>query len=352
MLRELFERVLNEYQDASMQSGKKSEVFFVITKQLPETIKKSATISDKYNVYGRAGAGGWSEVPFVAVCDLAITDNTRNGYYIVYLFDSKAQGFYLSLAVGWDQFDKKYPAKIARQHLQQTAATLEACLRSDLPGFQFGSIDLHGRTSRAKGYEQGQICSKYYDASSIPNDIALIEDLQILIGAYSEIKGVAGNDIFNVKKIDLDKEERFQDEVNDAEPSHLPDGPLPIPKRGKSSRGTSWNRDRTIAHTALINAEYKCECEPAHHTFISGKTGKMFMEAHHLIPMEYQYQFSYSIDIPSNILCLCPNCHRKMHLAESVVRTEMFNQFYEKRIENLRSRGIEISFEELLSQYL
>ena len=43
------------------------------------------------------------------------------------------------------------------------------------------------------------------------------------------------------------------------------------------------------------------------------KVGKDYIEAHHLIPMEYQGDFSVSIDVPENIISLCPNCHRAFH---------------------------------------
>jgi 5-methylcytosine-specific restriction protein A len=39
------------------------------------------------------------------------------------------------------------------------------------------------------------------------------------------------------------------------------------------------------------------------------------MKAHHMIPMEYQDYFTYSIDVPENVISLCPNCHRKAYLS-------------------------------------
>ena len=63
----------------------------------------------------------------------------------------------------------------------------------------------------------------------------------------------------------------------------------------------------------LSYSVYECEYDKEHESFISRKTNKPYMEAHHLIPMEFQRQFIDSIDIEENIICLCSRCHNKLH---------------------------------------
>ncbi|MBY0001439.1 HNH endonuclease [Priestia aryabhattai] len=41
------------------------------------------------------------------------------------------------------------------------------------------------------------------------------------------------------------------------------------------------------------------------------------MEAHHLIPMKKQNDYQNSIDVDGNIICLCPTCHRKIHVGNN-----------------------------------
>ena len=52
-----------------------------------------------------------------------------------------------------------------------------------------------------------------------------------------------------------------------------------------------------------------------------------FVEVHHLIPMEKQNDFEDSLDVPENIVALCPNCHRKIHLASKSEKQPMIEAF-------------------------
>ena len=85
-----------------------------------------------------------------------------------------------------------------------------------------------------------------------------------------------------------------------------------------------------MAFTALDNANFKCENDQDHETFISARTGNQFVEAHHLIPMEYQGEFTVSIDVPENIISLCPNCHRAFHNSIISNQEKLISKFYEK----------------------
>ena len=50
-------------------------------------------------------------------------------------------------------------------------------------------------------------------------------------------------------------------------------------------------------------------------TFLSRKTKKPFLEAHHLIPMKAQSVFKDNLDTLDNICILSPFIHRKLHHA-------------------------------------
>ena len=75
-------------------------------------------------------------------------------------------------------------------------------------------------------------------------------------------------------------------------------------------------RDKKIARRRLKLAEYKCQYDPAHYTFISRYNRKPYLEAHHLIPLGLQREFPQSLDNINNIFSLCPLCHRAVHHAE------------------------------------
>ena len=60
-------------------------------------------------------------------------------------------------------------------------------------------------------------------------------------------------------------------------------------------------RDALVKKRALENAHYKCELNSNHQTFINKSNGKPYVLGHHLIPLEFEYLFSYSLDIEANI---------------------------------------------------
>jgi len=94
-----------------------------------------------------------------------------------------------------------------------------------------------------------------------------------------------------------------------------------------------YQRDPRLAINRLFKAEFKCEINPSHGTFLAQKTNLPFFEAHHFIPMRYQNLFTTPLDNLDNIICLCPNCHRAMHHAIVQYKYELVKQLYNKRPE-------------------
>lgn len=79
----------------------------------------------------------------------------------------------------------------------------------------------------------------------------------------------------------------------------------------------TYARNRKVALTSMKNSGYVCEFDKTHELFISRLTGKPYVEAHHLIPMQFQAEFQKTLDTETNIFCLCPNCHRAVHYAQT-----------------------------------
>ena len=108
-------------------------------------------------------------------------------------------------------------------------------------------------------------------------------------------------------------------------------------------------RDSKVAENALKYAGYKCEWNNEHPTFLRRKNNMPYMEAHHLIPLEYQELFEYSLDIEPNIISLCSNCHKEIHYGKNY--KELVEKFYYERKEELTECWIEIELEELFKLY-
>ncbi len=83
-------------------------------------------------------------------------------------------------------------------------------------------------------------------------------------------------------------------------------------------------RDSDLRKIAIRNADFKCEICKTEYTFLD-KEGEMYFEGHHLIPYNYKSQqnFKFLLDTQSNITCLCPNCHKKIHHSKEDVQVEM-----------------------------
>ena len=108
-------------------------------------------------------------------------------------------------------------------------------------------------------------------------------------------------------------------------------------------------RSRRIAENALILADFKCEIDEEHFTFIRKKQNVPYTEAHHLVPLAYSNQFRYSLDVEENIVSLCSSCHKRIHYGKDA--KELIRRLFSNRKELLKEAGIIISEEELFNMY-
>ena len=111
---------------------------------------------------------------------------------------------------------------------------------------------------------------------------------------------------------------------------------------------TQWKRNQIVIAQAIEGANHCCEHNHDHRTFIARSSGKAYMEGHHLIPLKFQTKFDCSIDVYANVVCLCPTCHRMMHLGRDCERIYMAEAFYESRADRLVKSGIDLSKKDFL----
>lgn len=150
---------------------------------------------------------------------------------------------------------------------------------------------------------------------------------------------------------DQKEEDYFQESAQKGKRKEIPPGPRPKPKCRVKNSQTQWPRDPDIKYTALDNASFTCEYDALHTTFISAVYRKPIMHGHHLVPMEMQDRFPVSLDVPDNVICLCPSCHAAIHQAIKEGKIKIIKSFFLSRQEALKQRGINISLSELLSFY-
>lgn len=142
----------------------------------------------------------------------------------------------------------------------------------------------------------------------------------------------------------VEQEEVPNDVTIDDQPK---DKPLKTSGRGSGS----YKRDYETAKKAIVLAKNKCEIDESHEDFISRVTGKNYVEAHHLIPMEYQDDFTNSIDVEANIVSLCVGCHKKLHHATFTEIKPLIEELYDDRIDRLIDCEIELTKDKLLTFY-
>lgn len=121
-------------------------------------------------------------------------------------------------------------------------------------------------------------------------------------------------------------------------------------KKSMNKMATRYPTNPRIGKTAMRLAEYKCENDELHTTFLS-KSQVPFMEPHHLIPMVAQKDFEYNLDCVENIVSLCPNCHSAIHYGDAQVRKSVLMKLYSERVEQLVERKLEIGLDDLFEKY-
>lgn len=162
----------------------------------------------------------------------------------------------------------------------------------------------------------------------------------------------------NLKIIDLEIENKINEEILEKETknlvvdkSQLVKGQESRKKQVKYKSFYTYPRSINEALYAKEKADWRCEIQHTHTTFKT-KSGKNYVETHHLIPLAYQDDYEMTIDLAANLVCLCSSCHRLLHHAIFNQKIEILKKLYENRKESLRKFGINVSFDELIEYYL
>ena len=311
-----------------------------------------------YKIKGTVGQGRTVEVPWVAVMQKSITTSTTRGIYIVYLFSADMKTLYLSLMMGCEYF--KGTGKVNR--IEKIAREIKDLIADDIPsGFSDFDMDLKCHGARASEYQAASIVCKSYLIDSLPADRELKQDFLCLLDTYERLKLLIGNrtvDEFYEYVIAISSglsmgETTYTSEDIGTEviPSEKACEDLPEEKRKivLDDKGRKrYPRDRKKADHALRVAGYRCEVCEDHFSFNTDKK-RMYVEAHHLIPLNLYDEFDSSLDVEANIVSLCPNCHRILHFGDKRTKMDTLLILYKKRINRLQKAGLSLSWDELIS---
>lgn len=152
--------------------------------------------------------------------------------------------------------------------------------------------------------------------------------------------------------INLEANFQYQIELEEVpEDVTMDDIPKEKPLIALGSGTGTFKRNFKTSKAAIVLAKYKCEIDINHVDFISRVTGQNYVEAHHLIPMEYQDDYANSIDVEANIVSLCVSCHKKMHHAKNEIIKPLIEKLYDNRVARLKDCDIEVTAAKLLTYY-
>jgi len=110
-----------------------------------------------------------------------------------------------------------------------------------------------------------------------------------------------------------------------------------------------YPRSHRVSINALRHANYKCEFDNTHLTFTRRNSDLNYTEPHHLVPISYHNNFDISLDAEENIVSLCCNCHKQIHLGQGF--EVMLEKLYNERKDLLKKVGIDISLVVLIKLY-
>ena len=245
------------------------------------------------------------------------------GIYVSLLFKADGSGFALSLQHGVDKIGLHQTNKISKD------------LRNLLeyhPKFKKQKLNLKSDLLRPRKYEIANLLGKEYVGNQLDN---LVIDLPELIDIYVELP----------KK----KEEIYQLTDSDARLVDLRPPPKKPRSKTRNNNNNVPNASKPQKQKALEIANNHCEVSDEHQSF-KKNSGASYVEAHHLIPMEFYYdqRFETNIDYYKNIYTLCPNCHRMIHYANDETKKKVLIALYQKRrtsLKNIYGLTLKILFE-------
>ena len=264
-----------------------------------------------YKLSVNSGVGNIASCPWIGIHSKSESIDTKSqtGLYLTVLWNYDGSGVCLSFQKGTDNSSsKEIESTVSRVRSKYSTSVLDEKINLNAPS----------TSRRPKNYEKANITGRNYSLQTLEK---LEYDLILLKNLYEEVIG---------------KRKEIEEIINKTENEEI-DYQKPG-KRRTTSESIKWVRDPKIKGLALKNANYKCELDNSHKTYIY--KGVQFMEGHHLIPMAYQHFFPNSLDVVSNIISLCPNCHRKIHYGEPIERIEMAKKLY-----NIRTLDLETIFD-------
>lgn len=130
------------------------------------------------------------------------------------------------------------------------------------------------------------------------------------------------------------KDEEFQEAVDGDAGPHTP--------KYVEFAGRSIAREPLFSRQAIVDSGYICSYSGEPTPFISKRTKKPYLEAHHLIPLGLEPILGFPVDFPENIFALNPLWHKAVHHAEPATVRAILSKLATQRPNLLSAKGLDI----------
>ncbi len=128
------------------------------------------------------------------------------------------------------------------------------------------------------------------------------------------------------------------------------------PEKGVDGSGRKrFKTHKKIRDSVLRNANYLCNCHDKKHFYFESTDLHNYVEGHHIVPMnrqeEYYFDKNINLDIPNNIIPLCPTCHCQIHLGSRLARIKIISELYVRNKAKLLAFNPDLTLSILASYY-
>jgi 5-methylcytosine-specific restriction protein A len=203
----------------------------------------------------------------------------------------------------------------AHDELQRRATSMRTKLDGRTKRLSPVGIELGSGSWRASLYEAGEVLSKRYDTSVLPDEKDLVSDLQDALALYNILK--------------LEVGWIAEDEIlKEAEEDGLILA-LTQAKNYKQHRGI----ERNSSHSRQVKKLQGYTCKGCARSMVNiyGDPGKDLIHAHHLTPLSQLADGStVSFDARTDFAVLCPNCHAIIHRLDDVSDLALLRALYRR----------------------
>ena len=183
-LRENIKVALEEYPTEDVGDGiSQNGAYNAICNNIPR-VAESVIENSQLRIKGSCGQGRWTSIPWVAVLDPRETTSTKNGVYVVYLFEPSENRVTLTLNQGVVDLKNEEGKRGAIDELRNRARQIRQQI--DVEGFIAGEIELPNASAGPQLYGPGTVFYKRYSLSDLPEEDILQEDLRRVSSKYSD----------------------------------------------------------------------------------------------------------------------------------------------------------------------